>query len=338
MAKKKALITGITGQDGSYLAELLLEKDYEVWGLFRRSSTDPLERIGHIRNKLKLKYGNLYDSHSIESVLKESKPDEIYNLAAQSDVWISFKVPEETKEVNYQGLKKLVNIVRNLKLDSKIYQASTSEMFGNITEGMITEETGFDPQSPYAKSKVDAHEEVVKHRREGMFICSGFLFNHESPRRGKHFVTRKIISSFARIKLGVDYPFSLGNLNAKRDWGYAKDYVKAMWMMLQQDKPKDYVIATGKSYTIKDFVNKTAKAFEMPIGWEGEGANEKAYFDGKEIINIDPEFYRPKEVDKLCGDFSKARKELGWKPEVGIDELVRIMAESDLKEWKKELA
>ena len=344
MTKKKALITGITGQDGSYLSQLLLEKGYEVWGLVRRSSTDPLERLWEakdnsgnpIKSRLNLRYGNLSDVHSVEAIIAESKPDEIYNLAAQSDVGISFQVPYETKEVNYHGLRNLVHIVRNLRLDPRIYQASTSEMFGNTGVEMINEATPFNPQSPYAESKVEAHNDcVVRYRKEGMFICSGFLFNHESPRRGKHFVTKKITCAMSKIKLGLQDSFSLGNLNAKRDWGYAADYVKAMWMMLQQDKPQDYVIATGKSYSVRDFINKTAEILKIHIEWAGKGVNEAGYSDGKPIVTVDPKFYRPREVHKLCGDSSKARRELGWEPELEFDELVKIMADFDLQDIKR---
>lgn len=329
---KRALITGITGQDGSYLAEFLIEKGYDVWGMVRRSSTDPLQRVRNIKEKLNLRYGNLLDSHSLMEILKESKPDEIYNLAAQSDVGISFKCPNETEEVNYHGVGRLIHCVEKLNLNSKIYQASTSEMFGNANVKVADEKTPFDPQSPYAEAKTNAHLDfVVNYRgRDNLFICSGFMFNHESPRRGKHFVTRKITNSMTKIKLGLQNSLSLGNLDSKRDWGFAKDYVKAMWLMLQQETPQDYVIATGESHTVRDFVNATGDYLETPIEWKGEGINEEGYCNGKRIIVIDARFFRPKEVHKLCGDASKAKKELGWEPEVKFKGLVKIMIENDL--------
>ncbi len=333
MIQKKALITGITGQDGSYLAEFLLEKGYEVWGLVRRTSLDPLLRLNGIKSRLKLRYGNLLDSYSIYKILEESRPDEIYNLAAQSDVAISFECPHETREVNYHGVGRLIHTIQDLRLNSKVYQASTSEMFGNYPGEIVNEQTPFNPQSPYAEAKVKAHLDYITNYREryGMFLCSGFLFNHESPKRGKHFVTRKITHSMVKIKLGLQDSFSLGNLNARRDWGFAGDYVKAMWMILQQKTPRDYVIATGESHTVRDFVTKTAEALGMQINWEGEGLKEVGLVDGKPIVLVNEKFFRPKDVHKLCGDSSKARAELGWQPSVKLGELVKIMVAADLK-------
>lgn len=332
---KRAFITGITGQDGSYLAEFLLEKGYIVSGFLRRSSTDPLMRISYDTKKsIKLIYGNLRDMASLERAFAEFVPDEIYNLAAQSDVGISFKCPEEAFEVNYYGVGRLVNAAMKANSQVKIYQASTSEMFGK-TNPPQNEQSPFAPVSPYGEAKLKAHEDYVAGYRErhGLFICSGILFNHESPRRGKHFVTRKITRSLAEIKLGIKDCFELGNLEAKRDWGFAGDYVRAMWMMLQQDKPEDYVISTGLSHSVKDFVEASIKALDMQIIWGGKGLDEVGKDEsGRVILRINKEFYRPVEVNYLLGDSSKARKKLGWKPEVTFEELVKMMAEADLKE------
>ncbi|MBI5045449.1 MAG: GDP-mannose 4,6-dehydratase [Candidatus Niyogibacteria bacterium] len=319
---KRAFITGITGQDGSYLAEFLLEKGYIVSGFLRRSSTDPLMRISYDTKKsIKLIYGNLRDMASLERAFAEFVPDEIYNLAAQSDVGISFKCPEEAFEVNYYGVGRLVNAAMKANSQVKIYQASTSEMFGK-TNPPQNEQSPFAPVSPYGEAKLKAHEDYVAGYRErhGLFICSGILFNHESPRRGKHFVTRKITRSLAEIKLGIKDCFELGNLEAKRDWGFAGDYVRAMWMMLQQDKPEDYVISTGLSHSVKDFVEASIKALDMQIIWGGKGLDEVGKDEsGRVILRINKEFYRPVEVNYLLGDSSKARKKLGWKPEVTFD-------------------
>jgi len=331
---KKALITGITGQDGSYLAELLVSKGYEVYGFLRRSSTDPLMRIEelHLEGKLKLVYGNLRDIASIKRALEESQPDEIYNLAAQSDVGISFKIPEETTEINYYGVGRLVNEAMEINPKVRIYQASTSEMFGK-TNPPQNEDSVFAPVSPYGEAKLKAHEDFVVGYREkhGLFICSGFLFNHESPRRGEHFVTRKITLSLAKIKLGLQEYMELGNLEAKRDWGFAGNYVEAMWLMLQQDKPEDIVIATGESHTVRDFVNAAAKALDMKITWEGSGLEEVGKDEnGKIVVKINKNFYRPAEVDYLLGDATKAKEKLGWEPKVTFYGLVEMMAKSDL--------
>ncbi len=331
---KRALITGITGQDGSYLAELLLSNGYEVHGMMRRTSNDPLLRFKDTKN-INLIYGDLRDIAAIERVIDEANPDEIYNLAAQSDVGVSFKCPEEVMEINYYGVGKLVNAAMKKNPKVRIYQASTSEMFGK-TNPPQDENSNFDPVSPYGEAKLKSHEDFVVGYREkhGLYICSGLLFNHESPRRGEHFVTRKITISLAKIKLGLQDSFELGNLEAKRDWGFAGDYVRLMWMMLQQDKPDDYVIATGESHTVRDFVEAATKALDMRLIWEGNGLDEVAKDEnGKIILRINKKYYRPVEVDYLLGDSSKAQKKLGWKPEVTFDELVKMMVNSDLKNF-----
>ena len=337
--KRRAFITGITGQDGSYLAEYLVAQGYEVWGLVRRTSLDPMMRIYRLANdrNVKLRYGNLRELGSLQRALAEAKPDEVYNLAAQSDVGISFKIPEETMEINYYGLSRL--ILEAVKVNPKvhIYQASTSEMFGR-TNPPQNEKSVFDPVSPYAEAKLMAYKDFVKGYREqyGYFIASGILFNHESPRRGEHFVTRKITVSLAKIKLGLQKSFSLGNLEARRDWGYAGDYVKAMHKMLQQKKPDDYVIATGISHSVREFVEAACKELDIPLAWKGKGLKEIGVTTGnKTILTINKEFYRPREVDFLLGDATKARKELGWKPEVDLEGLVRMMTKADLEYYKK---
>lgn len=338
--KKRALITGITGQDGSYLAELLLKEGYEVWGLIRRTSLEPMLRIEELVRPLQrvhLLYGNLRDSGTLRAALEESRPDEIYNLAAQSDVWVSFKCPDETNEINYHGLGRLVHEAIKLNPKVRIYQASTSEMFGK-TKPPQNETSPFQPVSPYGEAKHRAHEEYVKGYREkkGIFICSGFLFNHESPRRGEHFVTRKITISLAKVKLGLQDSFMLGNLDAKRDWGFAGDYVNAMHKMLQQKKPDDYVIATGQSHSVRDFVNAAAEAIDMPLTWSGKGLKEVAKTkDGRTVLTISKEFYRPNEVDYLLGDSRKAQRKLGWKIGTTFKELAAMMAKADYERLKK---
>jgi len=339
--KKRALITGITGQDGSYLAELLVSKGYEVFGLVRRTSTDPIMRIEKLYSakKIKLINGNLRDSASIGRALKESRPDEVYNLAAQSDVGISFACPEETFEVNYHGLGRLVLEIMAFNPKIKVYQASTSEMFG-ATKPPQNENSPFKPVSPYGESKLKAHEDYVVGYREkhNLFICSGFLFNHESPRRGKHFVTRKITMSMVKIKLGLQDRFELGNLNSKRDWGYAGDYVEAMWLMLQQKKPQDFVISTGKSHTVRDFVNEVAKILKMDIKWQGKGLKEVAVNEkGETILRINKKYFRKAEVNYLLGDSSKAKKMIGFNPRHDFKDLVKIMAEADMEKVSKGL-
>lgn len=336
-AGKRALITGITGQDGSYLAELLISKGYTVYGLVRRSSNDPFVRLRHLKDQIHIVYGNLRDSGSLERAIAEAKPDEIYNLAAQSDVGISFKCPEETEEIDYYGVGRLVNAAMRLNPNVRIYQASTSEMFGK-TKPPQNEKAPFQPVSPYGLAKLKAHEDFVVGYREKhkLYICSGILFNHESPRRGEHFVTRKITISLAKIKLGLQEHLELGNLDAKRDWGFAGDYVGLMWKMLQQKKPEDYVIATGESHTVRDFVNAAAAALGMELRWSGKGLKEVAKNEkGKVIVKVNKDFYRPAEVDYLLGDSSKAEKLLKWKPKTSFSELVRLMAEADLAAFSR---
>lgn len=333
--KKRALITGVSGQDGSYLAELLIDKGYDVYGMIRRTSTDPLMRIQHLYfgKKLKLLNGDLRDHGAIARVIAEAKPDEIYNLAAQSDVGISFTCPEETMEINYHGLGRLLHHAMEQNKNVRVYQASTSEMFGKIKPPQ-NEQSGFAPVSPYGEAKRKAHDDyVVGYRKQyGLYVCSGILFNHESPRRGKHFVTRKITHSLAKIKLGLQDSFELGNLEAKRDWGFAGDYVEAMWHMLQQKVPQDYVISTGESHTVREFFEAAAEALGMKITWHGKGIKEVAKDEkGRVILRINKKYYRPTEVDYLLGDSSKAKKELGWKPKHSFKELVKMMVESDLK-------
>ncbi len=338
--KKRVLITGITGQDGSYLAEHLLDLGYEVWGLVRRTSLDPMIRLGGLipkRKGLHIVYGNLRDSGTLRFAFEESKPDEIYNLAAQSDVGISFKCPDETMEINYFGLGRLLQEAIRVNPKVRIYQASTSEMFGKTLPPQ-NETSPFVPVSPYGEAKLLAHEHFVKGYREkhGLYICSGILFNHESPRRGEHFVTRKISISLSKIKLGMQDSFSLGNLEAKRDWGFAGDYVKAMHKMLGQKTPTDYVISTGISHTVREFVEATAHALDMKLSWSGKGLKEVGKdAKGKVILTINKDYYRPTEVHHLTGDSTKACKELGWKPEVTFEELAEMMAKADYERLSK---
>lgn len=337
--RKRALITGITGQDGSYLAELLLKEGYEVWGLMRRTSLEPLLRIEELvrpLRKVHILYGNLRDAGTLRAALEESMPDEIYNLAAQSDVGISFKCPDETFEINYYGLGRLAHEALKVNPKIRIYQASTSEMFG-ATNPPQNELSPFRPVSPYGEAKLKAHEHYVEGlRKKGVFICSGILFNHESPRRGEHFVTRKISISLAKIKLGLQDVLTLGNLNAKRDWGYAGDYVEAMYKMLQQKKPEDYVIATGQSHTVRDFVNETAKALGMTVTWSGKGTKEVGKDEnGCVIVRVSEQFYRPNEVNYLLGNSRKAQKKLGWKIRTTFRELAAMMARADYERLKK---
>ncbi len=328
---KKALITGITGQDGSYLAEFLLKKGYEVYGLVRRTSNDPFARFDYPNIKIHKIDGNLRDLGTVRRAMEEVVPDEIYNLAAQSHVGVSFNCAEETEDINYYGVGRVVNEAIRVNPKVKIYQASTSEMFGS-SKPPQNEKTEFNPVSPYADAKRRAHDDfVVNIRDKGYFICSGILFNHESPRRGAQFVTRKITISLAKIKLGLQDCLELGNLDAKRDWGFAGDYVEIMWKMLQQKQPKDYVIATGESHTVRDFVNASAEVLGIKIKWSGKGEKEIGKDeDGKVIVKVNPKFYRPAEVNYLCGDPSKAKKDLNWKPKVTFKELVKMMVEHDL--------
>jgi len=328
---KTALITGISGQDGSYLAELLLEKGYKVHGIIRRSSSINTRRIDHIyHNKnLKLHYGDITDSLSLTDIIKRTQPDEIYNLAAQSHVKVSFETPEYTAMTDALGTLKVLEAVRLLDLRCvKIYQASTSELYGLVQETPQKETTPFYPRSPYGVAKLYAYW-IIKNYRESykMFACSGILFNHESPRRGATFVTKKIVNGLYEVRQKHEDCLYLGNLNAKRDWGHAKDYVEAMWLMLQQDQPKDYVIATGEQYSVREFVERCAPKFGFDIEWQGEGLDEVGIdtTTGKTIVRVDPKYFRPAEVESLLGDSTLAREELGWKPKYTFDKLVEEM-------------
>lgn len=322
MSKKTALITGITGQDGSYLAEHLLEKGYKVYGMVRRASVDKFERISHIRNKVELLQGDLLDQFSLISVLKQSKPDEVYNLAAQSFVPTSWAQPVLTSEFTAVGVTKLLESVRLVSKDIRFYQASSSEMYGKVRETPQTELTPFYPRSPYGVSKAYGHYITVNYRESyDMFAVSGILFNHESPRRGLEFVTRKVTDGVAKIKLGLAENLLLGNLEAKRDWGFAGDYVRAMWLMLQQAQPDDYVIATGTTHSVR-YLCETAFAH--------------AGLDWSKFVVEDPAFYRPAEVDLLVGDASKAKKVLGWEPHVSFEQMIGMMVDSDIERLKKE--
>jgi GDPmannose 4,6-dehydratase len=326
---KKALITGITGQDGSYLAELLLEKGYEVYGVIRRSSSFNTDRIDHIYQdpheedvRLRLVYGDLNDATSLNTILRDIKPEEIYNLGAQSHVRISFDIPEYTGEVTALGTVRLLEAIRDVGLTPKFYQASSSELYGKVQEIPQSEKTPFYPRSPYACAKAYAYHITVNYRESyGLFACNGILFNHESPRRGETFVTRKITRAATRIKLGLQEKLYLGNLDARRDWGYAKEYVEAMWLMLQQDEPDDYVIATGEQHSVREFVEEVFGLLDM---------------DWREHVEIDPKYFRPAEVDVLQGDTTKARRKLGWEPKVTFKELARLMVEADMKLAQRE--
>ena len=330
MMSKVALITGITGQDGSYLAELLLEKGYEVHGIVRRASLINTHRIDHIYEQIKLHYGDLTDAMSITNLIKDIEPDEIYNLGAQSHVKVSFEIPDYTAQVDGLGTLRVLEAVRLLGMEMKtrIYQASTSELYGEVQETPQTETTPFYPRSPYGVAKLYGYW-IVKNYREsyGMHASSGILFNHESPRRGETFVTRKITRGLSRISVGEQECLYLGNLNAKRDWGHAKDYVEAMWLMLQQDEPDDYVIATGEQYSVKDFVDKAAPFFGFKIEWMGEGELEFGYDwnTKRKIIAVDKRYFRPAEVESLLGDASKAKQKLGWEPKISFDQLIEDM-------------
>jgi len=327
---KKALITGITGQDGSYLAELLLKKGYEVHGIVRRASLINTHRIDHIYEKLNLHYGDLTDAVSVMGVIKEVEPCEIYNLGAQSHVKVSFKIPEYTGQVDAMGTLRVLEAVRMLGMekDVRIYQASTSELYGGISDAPLTETTPFHPRSPYGVAKLYGYW-IIKNYREayGMHCSSGILFNHESERRGETFVTRKITRGLSRISVGLQKILYLGNVNAKRDWGHARDYVEAMWLMLQQDEPDDYVIATGEQYSVKDFVNEAAQYFGFKLDWMGEGLDEVAldWNTKRTIISINEKYFRPAEVESLLGDATKAKEKLGWEPKTSFKELVEEM-------------
>ena len=327
---KVALITGITGQDGSYLAELLLEKGYEVHGIVRRASLINTDRIDHIYEDLRLHYGDLTDALSIINLIKDIEPDEIYNLGAQSHVKVSFEIPEYTAQVDGLGTLRILEAVRflGMELKTRIYQASTSELYGLVQAIPQTETTPFHPRSPYGVAKLYGYW-IVKNYREsyGLHASSGILFNHESPRRGETFVTRKITRGLSRISVGEQRQLYLGNLNAKRDWGHAKDFVEAMWLMLQQDKPDDYVIATGEQYSVKDFVDKAAPFFGFNIEWMGEGLDEVGYdwSTKRQVISVDKKYFRPAEVESLLGDPSKAKQKLGWEPKISFDQLIEDM-------------
>jgi len=335
---KSALITGITGQDGSYLTEFLLEKGYMVYGLVRRSSLFNRSRIDQVLaeypNQIKLVYGDLSDSSSLNRLLEKHPPDEIYNLGAQSHVGISFDIPEYTSDINGLGTLRLLDAIREIGIKPKLYQASSSELFGKVKESHQTELTPFHPRSPYACAKAFAYY-ITQNYREAyqLFACNGILFNHESPRRSENFVTRKVTLSLAKIKNGYQDKLILGNLEAKRDWGYAKDYVEAMWLMLQQDKPDDYVIATGQTHTIRELVEIAGEACGFNIEWKGSGLNEIGIdsISGNVIVETSEKYIRPSEVDHLCGDSKKAQKILKWKPKTSFKELIQLMMISDLK-------
>jgi GDPmannose 4,6-dehydratase len=335
---KKALITGVTGQDGSYLAELLLSKGYDVWGIIRRSSSFNTGRLDAIYQdphaldrKLNLVYGDLNDASSINKILKVVRPDEVYNLGAQSHVRVSFDIPEYTAEVTGVGTVRMLEAMRELELNARFYQASSSELFGGITEIPQRETTPFNPRSPYAAAKAYAFY-ITRNYREayGMFAVNGILFNHESPRRGETFVTRKITRAVVRIKHGLQDRLFLGNLEAQRDWGFAGDYTKAMWLMLQAEEPDDYVIATGKTHSVREFCDLAFAHAGLPLTWAGTGVSEKGLGpNGRVLIEIDPRYFRPTEVDTLLGDYAKARTLLGWNPVVDFATLVKNMVEAD---------
>jgi len=343
---KRALITGITGQDGSYLAELLLGKGYEVWGMIRRSSSFNTARINHIYQdphepdvRLRLCYGDLNDASSINHILRTVRPDEVYNLGAQSHVKVSFEVPEYTAEVTGVGAVRLLEAMREEEIHARYYQASSSEQYGNPPESPQDEQTPFSPRSPYASAKVFAYH-VTRNYREsyGMFAVNGIMFNHESPRRGETFVTRKISRGVAHIVTGQQECLYLGNLSARRDWGFAGDYVEAMWMMLQQETPQDYVICTGQSHSVREFCEICFAAADLPITWRGSGLDEQGVGpDGQVLVRIDPRYFRPAEVDCLVGDYSKAKRELGWQPQVGFTELAQMMVLADLEATRAEI-
>ncbi|MBJ6749703.1 GDP-mannose 4,6-dehydratase [Geomonas anaerohicana] len=343
---KKALITGITGQDGSYLAELLLEKGYEVHGVIRRSSSFNTGRIDHIyrdphdaETRLFLHYGDLNDASSINRLLRDIRPDEIYNLGAQSHVRVSFDVPEYTGEVDALGAVRILEGIREAGLGTRFYQASSSELYGKVVETPQKETTPFYPRSPYACAKAYAFYITMNYRESyDMFACNGILFNHESPRRGETFVTRKITRAAARIKLGLQDCLYLGNIDAKRDWGFAGDYVEAMWLMLQQNQPDDYVVATGETYKVRTFAELVFSRLGMQLEWKGEGVDEVGIdtATGRSVIRIDPRYFRPAEVDLLLGDATKAKEKLGWQLKTSFEELVNMMTDADLKLAERE--
>jgi len=340
--KKIALITGITGQDGAYLAEFLLNKNYIVHGIKRRTSLINTDRIDYLFEDSKhqnidffLHHGDMTDSSSLIHIIQKTRPDEIYNLAAQSHVMVSFEEPEYTANSDALGPLRILEAIRTLGLEkkTKFYQASTSELYGLVQETPQKETTPFYPRSPYGVAKLYAYWITVNYREAyNLFACNGILFNHESPVRGETFVTRKITIAMAKIKQGLQESLSLGNLDAKRDWGHAKDYVEAMWLMLQQDKPEDFVIATGKQYSVRDFIKEVAKNLEMEITWQGSKEHEVGFWNEKPIIKVNPKYYRPAEVETLLGDATKAKQQLNWQPKINFEELVAEMIQSDLED------
>ena len=348
ISKKVALITGITGQDGSYLAEFLLEKNYEVHGIKRRSSSFNTSRIDHlyqapdeVNRNLVLHYGDLTDSMNLVRIIQKIQPDEIYNLGAQSHVAVSFETPEYTSDTNGLGSLRILDALRTLGLEKKTryYQASSSELFGKVQETPQNESTPFYPRSPYAVAKLYAYWITVNYREAyGMYACNGILFNHESPSRGETFVTRKITRALARISQGLQKTLELGNLDAKRDWGHAKDYVEMQWLMLQQEKPEDFCIASGIQHSVRDFVNLAWSYLERTIRWDGKGIDEKGYDTetGDLIVSVNPRYFRPSEVDSLLGDPSKARDKLGWKTKISFEEMVSEMMDGDIEIAKRD--
>jgi GDPmannose 4,6-dehydratase len=344
--EKSALVTGITGQDGSYLAELLLEKGYDVHGLIRRASsfnTGRLEHLYHDRHvggaALTLHYGDLTDSSNLNRIIETVQPDEIYNLAAQSHVQVSFEVPEYTAETDAVGTLRILDAIKKTGIHCRFYQASTSELYGKVVESPQTETTPFYPRSPYGVAKQYAYWITINYREAyDMHASNGILFNHESPRRGETFVTRKITRAAARIKLKKQDCLYMGNLDAQRDWGYAPDFVEAMWLMLQQDKPDDFVIATGEMHTVREFIEKSFARLDMPIEWQGTGVDEVGNdpASGNSLVKIDPRYFRPSEVDELLGDPTKAKKHLGWTPKITFDALIDIMTDADLELAQRE--
>jgi GDPmannose 4,6-dehydratase len=345
---KKALITGITGQDGAYLADFLLAKGYEVHGIKRRASSFNTARIDHLYTdpheeeiRFRLHYGDLTDATNLIRVIQEVQPDEIYNLGAQSHVMVSFETPEYTANSDALGTLRLLEAIRilNLKEKTRFYQASTSELYGKVQETPQTETTPFYPRSPYGAAKLYGYWITVNYREAyGFFACNGILFNHESPSRGETFITRKVTRGLARIKVGLQKMIYIGNLNARRDWGHARDYVRMMWMMLQQSEPEDYVIATGQQRSVRELIELAAAKLGMPVAWEGAGVEERGIdsVSGRPIVAIDPRYFRPAEVDTLLGDPSKARRKLGWEPTIGFEELITEMVAADLMEAEKD--
>jgi GDPmannose 4,6-dehydratase len=345
---KRALITGITGQDGAYLAEFLLDKGYEVHGIKRRASSFNTARVDHLYRdpheadvRFFMHYGDLTDSTNLIRIIQEVQPAEVYNLAAQSHVMVSFETPEYTANADALGTLRLLEAIRILKLEGKtrFYQASTSELFGKVMEVPQTEKTPFYPRSPYGVAKLYAYWITVNYREAyGMYACNGILFNHESPMRGETFVTRKITRALARAKIGFDGILYIGNLDARRDWGHARDYVQMQWLMLQQDEPEDYVIATGAQYSVREFIEIAARQLGIPIRWEGEGVDEKGVNadTGKVLVAVDSRYFRPTEVQELLGDAGKARRKLGWEPATSFDELIAEMLAADLEEARKD--